>query len=103
MGLYHEIAEKICDLERASLDDLCPHFPNLTRKQIKGAVSTALKQKLIKVLKKARGLGGGKGSRQGVYGPPDVDPDDFPRLTPTDADPTWVRPVSSVWELGSRA
>jgi hypothetical protein len=102
MGIYHAIAEKVCELGRASPADLEPHFPELTKKQIKGAVSVALKAKCIKQLKKARGLGGGKGSTPGIYGPPDVDPDDFPRMLPPDADPTWVRPVSSVWELAER-
>jgi hypothetical protein len=102
MGIYHAIAEKVIELGRGSIDDIATHFPELSRRQIQSALNNAYLQGELSLLEKAQCLGKGKGSSPGVYGPPKEDPDFFPRGKPFDADPNWVRPVCSVFELGSR-
>ena len=59
MTTYGLVAEAILSLGRATMDDIAPLFPELTRKQLRGAIQNARHYGLVTILK------------PGVYGSPE--------------------------------
>lgn len=106
-GHSHKVANLVTLLGTATVDDLSPLLPLLTRRQILDALRNARAAKLLRVVARGarvpRGFGSGSGpSTWGPWVDGDEDEDDDLKPKPVDM-ATWVRPVSFVFDLGTRA
>ena len=105
MSLIQDVTDTVNEMGRATVDDLLPHFPTYTRKQVHRAVNQASYIRAIKLVE--RGASGGKngGGEPCVYGPPGAPvemrlDDDEPLPTRTCVRGDYGIPrVASVWEL----
>lgn len=71
--LTNQVAEAVCELGRATVDDLSPSFPNYTRDQLARALLGAAAKRLVRVIEKGSGSRG-VAIRPGLYGSPTEKP-----------------------------
>ena len=90
MSLTQEVVDLVEEFGEASADDLAPRLPEFTVAQIATALSNARFRKLLRCVDESKHIGGKLQSRNRY-------------ALPLPPEPPKYRPISSIWELGTRA
>jgi hypothetical protein len=99
MSKTTDVIDMIEELRAATAEDLEPHLPGMTLKQIRACLHQACFNKRIVAIGGGAGRGTGGGRTSVVYGP-------APRAKVLPAVVCGMpepRPICSVWEWGARA
>ena len=99
MSLIREVTNLVGKLGSASGDDLAPHLPQFTRKQIFQALQNAKWAGALSIVVPAKGRGRMGGKTPAKYGLATATPVKRVKRVRVVA----PRPVCSVWEMGDRA
>ena len=98
MSLTQAVANLVCELGEVSGDALLPYLPEYSREQVFQALQNARYSKKIRIVRRGKPIG--RGSRPGVYAPPDGGTSQPPPKEPMVRRPM---PVNSIFQLGDRA